>query len=152
MSDAVLTASSSSLSLSIPLPIAGAAGGAAGSGGPKDKDKEKEQAVNELNFENLRLAILDLQGEFGPAAVPVLNKVVELVTSFEIARDYHMEKLGREMKGQNRFKVRPMPCSALSRPPRRSSLSSLSYPFPFFVASSSGSFAFALSFYDVING
>ena len=106
MSDAVLTASSSSLSLSIPLPIAGAAGGAAVSGGPKDKDKEKEQAVNELNFENLRLAILDLQGEFGPAAVPVLNKVVELVTSFEIARDYHMEKLGREMKGQNRFKVR----------------------------------------------
>jgi hypothetical protein len=74
----------------------------------KEKDKEKEAALNELNFENLRSAVLDLQTEF-PQSVPALNKVVELLTSFEIARDFQNERLGREMRDKNRFRVQNQP-------------------------------------------
>ena len=99
----------------------------------KDKDKEKDQALNELTFENLRLAVLDLQTEF-PQALPALQKAAELLTAFEIARDYQNERLGREMRDQNRFKVRGSPLGpcALSTAP----LSPALFPSPFLLGGS----------------
>lgn len=70
----------------------------------KERDRERDQ-LNELTFENLRLAVQDLQSDH-PSSGPVLAKVIELLTAFEIARDYQSERITRETRGQSRFKVR----------------------------------------------